>query len=533
MSEVYALAPGAQQETHSVRSSSTGLEGGSQQVLNLLIEPQALHHADQAQRGARFALCSKSGDGQVSQDLFEVSRLEWVMQQIHKMPERDQKHFWISQSTLAAGARNRRISSIIGLNAVWCDIDLAHAPATFKGQLPAGDLSKPGEVDRLAGLLAIQIQDAGLPPPSYVIATGGGLCPKWLFDFTVPSVARARWQSLQNEIVDRIGCLVGHMGDAEWQWPVDRAASDAARVLRLVGSFNPRWNTPCRIAWESGKQYSFDAFADQVLPYTREEVIAYREAAKAGAAAGKQWTENRAAADAAGIRTKRRLSSKISRIEDEAARGLWTQRFEFGRALLEARGGACEGSRNNHFWPLANALAHSCSTADQLLHELAALHHSHFKTSGWTRGEAVKSAGSVISRLKQGQLYRMTNETFMKALDVTASERKAFGGMLLGSVGHNANRDRWNIGTMGFLKMKGLSSDDFIAETRRRQALAGARSAEVRSTTRDASVREKAILMRSSGIGMRKIAAELHVAIGTVHKWCSAALAQAETNTCS
>ena len=113
----------------------------------------------------------------------------------------------------------------------------------------------------------------------------------------------------------------------------------------------------------------------------------------------------------------------------------------------------------------------------------------------------------------------MTNETFMKALDVTASERKAFGGMLLGSVGHNANRDRWNIGAMGFSKMKGLSSDDFIAETRRRQAQAGARSAEVRSTTIDGSIKEKALSMRSGGIGARTIATDLGVSFKTVYRW--------------
>ena len=90
------------------------LSGGgrmSPQQIELIDEPRRLYRPD-ATRPARFALCTKNGSGRVDQQLFNVSQLEWVMRQVAQSSQATQRHVWISQATLHAGARNRRISSI-------------------------------------------------------------------------------------------------------------------------------------------------------------------------------------------------------------------------------------------------------------------------------------------------------------------------------------------------------------------------------------------------------------------------------------
>ena len=489
---------------------------GAQQIpLPLAFEPELLYQPEKLTVPGRFALCSRTHgkDSKIHQDIFDVSQLEWAISQVEKMPERHRKHFWISQATLAPWAVNRRISSIMLLNAIWVDIDLAHPPKSFAGLAPQGS------PEVLAARLGMQLQDKGLPPPSLIVSTGGGLCAKYLFELGLPSTARARWQSVQRHFMDLVGNL-DHFDSLESRWPVDYSVGDAARILRLVGSDNPRWALPCRVVWGNGQRYDFDYLADHLLPYTRQEVADF----KANLKVYKGWDANRAAASAVGIRKPRASAleaTKAEQISDEAARSLWNSRFEFGRAVLQARGGAQEGQRNNHFWPMANALAWSCTGAEELTKELSSLHQSFFKAEGWTQAEAMRTAGSVMRRLKNGNPYKMKTPTFLEKLEVTSGEMEAFSGFL-GTSKHNIKRSEWNAGAMGFEPMKDLSSADFIVETRRRQALAGARSAEVRGAPANAhgqDVRAKAVLMKNSGLSTRQIAQEIGVSQKTVSNW--------------
>ena len=457
---------------------------------------------------AKFALCSKTGDGRIDQQIFPIHKLDWAVQQVAKVPERHKTNFWISQATLAPWATNRRISSIMLLNAVWVDIDLAHPPKAFD----VANLPGPAEPERLAQLLIAMLEDENLPLPTIIIWTGGGLCPKWIFEKPIPAVARARWQSLQREIVKKVGDLKWCIGDTVTQWPVDSQACDAARILRLVGTHNPRWNQDCRIVWDGGQQNDFDYLATEVLKYSREEVHEFRQKFKIY----EQFDVNRGAARAAGIHQHKSKAKQLL-IADEAARSLWVQRTEFGKAVLTDRGGVTEGNRNNHFWPMANALAWSCA-GDQLVQELAALHQAYFRADGWTRGQAMASAGAVLRKLKAGEPYKMRTATFLEKLEITSSELNAYSD-LLGSSRHNINKHEWKVGAMGFEPIRGLSSKDFLAETKRRQAEAGTRSAEIRKTTHGPELREKARLMANSGISQQCIAAELGVAQASVSRW--------------
>ena len=484
------------------------------QQLNLAFEPLALYQP--SKQPGRFALCRKTHpDGKVEQDIFDFSLIETVLSQVAKMPDRHKQHYWISQATLAPWAKNRRISSITRFNAVWVDIDIEHPPSDFdKNRLPYKTTDKYN-YEELAKLLVLQMRDAGLPAPSYIVATGGGLCVKYLFKDALTSAARARWQSVQAHLIKRIGELGDVTEGQRRGWPVDANASDAARILRLPNTNNPRWGEMCRVVYDTDQRYDFDTIADAVLPYTRDEAKAFIASIKERA----QYDLNRAEASKLGIN---RIGKTVTELmSDEAARSLWCNRFEFARAVFQHRGGVTEGHRNNHFWPTANAIAYSCTGADALTTELAALHHTFFKFDGWTQAEAMRTAASVKERLKKGELYKMRTSTFLEKLDVTESEKKAFSN-LLGISKHNQNRSEWQEGVMGFDKMQGLELEDYIRETRRRQAEAGKRTVEVRSAhgmALPSDLKEKARLMRNSGCSIRAIAKELGAGKSTISDW--------------
>lgn len=522
-------APASATEGHFFNAFS---QNGQQLNLALNYEPSRLHHTHQLKAPARFALCTKKGGEPIEQNLYDVSQMDWALRQVENIKDRN---VWIGQSTLKPNSINRRISSIYLLNAVWCDIDLKHPGKDYTGTLPQGDASRDGDAQRLATLLAQDLEDEGLPQPTCIIATGGGLCAKWIFSSAIAAAARPRWQSLQKHLNARIARIVAKAGELEWSWPVDAKATDAARILRLVGTHNPKWDAPCRIVWDRGQQFDFDYLADEILPYTRAEVLGFREQANCKPAQVQDWASNRARATALGLG-----SSKVALIEDEAARGLWAYRLELSKTIFDSRGGVGEGNRNNFFWPMANALAWSCGTTDQLTHELAALHQSYFHHTGWTRGEAMQAAGSVMRRLREPQgkgtgLYRMTHQTFLDSLEITVEESRGFGGSAA-SGGGRKQSETLNVGVMGFEKMRNLPFDTYLAETRRRQGEAGkvigahnlptttgqaerGRLGGTAKGLKNQDKRAQALAMASAGAIQAAIATALNVTDRTIRNW--------------
>lgn len=474
--------------------------------------------------GARATFCRRRlADGAWSQQPVDLADLPQLATLALVEPE-DGISYYLTQNTLRPGSWSRTLSSVMLLNACWVDIDLAHPPEKW------AELYRPpsGDPASLAALLVRQIIDAGLPAPTYVVATGGGLAVKWLFTEPLPVVARARWQSTQTHLLDRIEQIVISPGV---RWPVDRSASDAARVLRLVGTVNPKWQAPCWMAWDGGPEYEFNSLVDAVLPYTRAEL----EERRALAIQGKEWDANRARAAADGLRAaKRSVTTAAARpdagmveamMDDEAARGLWVTRFEFARAVLAARGPIGKGVRNKYFWPLASALAWSCGGVEtRLKRDLVLLYQDLFQGPGRTIDESMSSASTVVRRLYEpvgwgkGN-YRFTAARWLRAFDITGEELMEHG-HLLGQGGAGAPTPR-KAGAMGMPPMKGLDYEDWFAETRRRQALGGAYAAARRSTTHSPEVRQRAIQMVATGMTTRQIAGELGISQRTAVRWTS------------
>lgn len=464
-----------------------------------------------ALHSARFCIAHKGhGADRFEPEYFPYSELDYVLRQVARRPAFQREHWWLSQATLRPGAHRRRIVDVLLLNAAFVDIDLAHPPPDFQHPLPL-HVSR----ERLAELIVEACDQAGKPHP-LILDTGGGLCLKWIHE-PLPVEARPRWDSLQLHIAAWVESLSGPLpvspGDRrEWRLPVDHKALDAARVLRLAGSWNPRWGKPCRVLYDPGT-HAFDDLCAAFLPYTRDEVEAFR----LSAAQWRQWDANRAKA----AQVVQRVVTKAEALADEAARTMWHRRFLFAQAVLQERGKVPVGSRNRWWWPVALALAWSLGDAAKVQHELAAVYRDHFASVGFTYGEAMQAAGSVMRRMREGTLYQMRTAIFLQQLEVAPGELSRHGHLLGSSTAHNRNRHKWHEGIMGFEPMRNLPFDQWLAETRRRQAEAGRYSARVRALSSEES-RASARLMAAQGMSTRQIAQELGIDQSTVVRWLGA-----------
>ena len=150
-----------------------------------------------------------------------------------------QNRFW---------TRRRRIVDLAELDALFADLDY------YKTEF----------ADRTPGLVfeaALRaLDDADLPEPSFAIASGRGVALTWLHS-PAPRQALPRWRLCQQrlfEVLKRFGA--------------DALATDAARVLRLVGTRNSKSGTIVEAITPAAPPWLFDTLADEILPFTRAEI---------------------------------------------------------------------------------------------------------------------------------------------------------------------------------------------------------------------------------------------------------------------
>ena len=120
----------------------------------------------------------------------------------------------------------------------------------------------------LADMILRRIDMLGLPAPSFLIDSGRGYYALWLIE-PLPGQAVLRWQAAQR-------CLVGLLAPLG----ADPACCDAARVLRIPGTVNPRSGRVVTVVRGDARRYAFDALADQIYRAagrpTRGELAARR-----------------------------------------------------------------------------------------------------------------------------------------------------------------------------------------------------------------------------------------------------------------
>jgi hypothetical protein len=219
-------------------------------------------------------------------------------------------------------------------------------------------------------------------------------------------------------------------------------ATDAARVLRLIGTRNSRSDTLVEAILPVGDVWDFDLLADEILPKSRTELEALRLE-----------------------RTKRRAVGQGSTPRSRPAlwftdASLWELRLAELQRLREHRwfGMLPDGQRN--FWMLLAGVAISYLVpATVVRREIVALANE--VTGGrWHERETRARMSSVIARAEQaargekveygGKLvdprYRFRTSTIIETLGITEAEMRACGFRHLMSpdLSREMDQQRWH-----------------------------------------------------------------------------------------
>lgn len=299
----------------------------------------------------------------------------------------------------------RRIARLAALGACYVDLDYM-TRAAWAGRNPMAVL----------GAVQMTLEDQGLPQPSYVLNTGRGLLAVWLHEL-LPRAVLPRWNLVQQTLAEVLK-----------PFGADKRALDAARVFRLSGSINSKaeWDRRtvgmiwCQGMPDTPNRYVFDTLADEVLPFTRGELVLLR-----------------------GERAKRRAAGQDTHIAPArhlTAATYWGTVLDDLQRLRAHRcpeGALPPGQRDAWLFCAANAMSWLAPEA-VMKREIAALAD---EAAGWTEGHTKERLGSIVRRAKDAAAgrtirfdgrevdsrYRMRSGTIIEWLQIDASEQRDAG----------------------------------------------------------------------------------------------------------
>ena len=335
---------------------------------------------------------ARRSDGSWREKSVPVDDLAYVVRHL-----RGEQDVYLTQNRFH-GCR-RLVSRLAELDALFVDLDFyktAHAGAHPQHVL---DLAL-GALDQ-----------AKVPCPSFAVSSGRGLAMIWLHR-PVPRAALPRWRACQ-EVLCRTLKPLG----------ADRQATDAARVLRLVGTRNSCSNTLVEAILPVGEVWDFDLLADEILPVARAQLIALNLERARRRAAGQ------------GSSTRSRPTRWFT------AASLWELRLAELQRLREHRwfGALPPGQRD--LWMLLAGVAISYLVPAVMVHrEIVAL-ADEITGGQWHERETRARMSSVIARAEQaargekveycGKLvdprYRFRTTSVVELLDITEAEMRACG----------------------------------------------------------------------------------------------------------
>jgi hypothetical protein len=192
--------------------------------------------------------------GRMEQHPYRLHQMDFVLRQV-----RGDIDTYMSQALFSAPCR--RALHLAWLTHAYVDLDLYKLPTP----------PNPGA----AGImLRLFCDDEGIPQPSLIVSSGRGIYLKWCWSTPLPRAAAGRAVAVNRALVKRFEA-----------WGADPSAVDVSRVLRVVGTTNTKSGTRAEILWQAERDsdvltYDFEQFADEVLPFTLEEVRGFRDAAQ-------------------------------------------------------------------------------------------------------------------------------------------------------------------------------------------------------------------------------------------------------------
>jgi hypothetical protein len=162
----------------------------------------------------------------------------------------------------------RRLDNVAFLGSFFVDIDTGK-PGAYPDKATAAQ-------DTFRAVAAL-----GLPSPSFVVDSGGGLHVYWLLDAPAPLDA---WKPVADAL---------KRGALAQAWRIDGAVTgDAARVLRPVGTRNhKRGGLPVRLIGGKGQRYPLAAFQQALLRFAPVTAATANEGLNAELSAGRtvEW----------------------------------------------------------------------------------------------------------------------------------------------------------------------------------------------------------------------------------------------------
>jgi hypothetical protein len=190
---------------------------------------------EQLSRSGFFTILNLGPGVAKPQTSYHLSQLNEVIAAAEKMRLPD---FYVSNA-LYASKRSRQISNVRSLQVAWVDLDCYN-----QGIDPT-----PEFVEKLIARACF----AGIPAPSHVVSSGRGLYLKWLLDRPVPDSLLPAWNQVQRALSQ----LYVDLG-------ADIKSTDAARVLRVVNTMNPKVAAAGKhgglvgVVWAGGQRHAFE-----------------------------------------------------------------------------------------------------------------------------------------------------------------------------------------------------------------------------------------------------------------------------------
>lgn len=307
--------------------------------------------------------------------------------------------------------RRRRVSSVKHIGCAYVDLD-------YRKRIRWQD-NKPETVFWFA---MRRLNEVNMPPPSYALSTGNGLCLVWLHSW-IPAKALPRWSAVQS-----------HLAAALADFGADRNALDPARVFRVIGSKNTRakdWRNeivrpvyvrsdPERLR-ETGA-HDFDDLADEVLPLRRAELHSIQAERARQQAERDADAPSRPATHLTTATYYETVLTDLHRL----------------RCHRHADGKLPTGARDEWLFLAACAMAHT-APPEVLAREIAALS---IETGRWTERETRSRMSTVLRRAKAAAAgeqwpgadgepgdprYAFKAETMVSRLEITREEMRGAG----------------------------------------------------------------------------------------------------------
>jgi hypothetical protein len=340
----------------------------------------------------------------------------------------------------------RRVAYLLSMGALYADLDYYRVP----------DLSTL-DARRVLDLALSALGAASMPDPTLAISSGRGLYLLWLHS-AIPRAALPRWTACQHELYEVLRPL-----------GADRAALDAARVLRVVGTRHGGTGTAVEAITPAGAETNFENLAGRILPVDRAELrdLRIQRALRAARSPSK-----RPQAPPAGF-------SQAS---------LWEARLSDLQKLRELRwfGDPLPDFRDR--WMFVAGVAMSWLAIPSVLRrELFALAR---EVGGWTEGRARSKLSAVMSRshaaargervewagVRWDPRYRLKNQTIIELLEITAKEERELKTIISDEERRRRDRARKN---------PNMSRQEYLTRATKRRAQAcsmaaqGLRSGEI------------------------------------------------------